>query len=112
MSKIIKALFLIFFILGPTQLTAQELSSNDIFLKLETDLMDAVVSRDRKTMERLFSDSFKLTSSDSSGAIMLKSGYISGSMNPDILTALSYEFKDFSIEEITPDVVIVKSLNS
>lgn len=67
---------------------------------LENRMMQAVADRDSIAMSDLIGEDFLLTSSESSGYLMPKKRYVTGSMNPDVLQVDSFQFHDFNIRFI------------
>lgn len=106
----VKSLMLVLVLLSAwSPALAQDDGLTEKFRRLEIDLMTAVKDHDRTGMETLLSPDYKLTSSDSSGALVSRQGYIAGSMNPDYLQAEEFKFLDLQAEPITADVVLVRS---
>jgi hypothetical protein len=60
-------------------------------------------------MEAMLADGYLLTSSDSDGALLNKTQYINGAMNPNILHTDGFEFLELSAQPLGDDVAIVRS---
>ena len=89
---------------------AEDISDPEAYFRnLEEKLMSAVMERNQTVMEMMIGDDYLLTSSDSNGGLIGKTGYIAGSMDPSILTAEGFEFTSLSVQEIDDDAVIVRS---
>lgn len=66
-------------------------------IELENRMMQAVLDRDSLAMDSLIGEDFLLTSSESSGYLMPKIQYVTGSMNSEVLQVDSFRFHDFNV---------------
>ena len=81
--------------------TNQEEIKNHL-IQLENQMMQAVMDRDSVAMDSLISEDFLLTSSESSGFLMPKKQYVTGSMKSEVLQVDSFRFHDFNVR-VFPD---------
>ncbi|MEP1096044.1 MAG: nuclear transport factor 2 family protein [Cyclobacteriaceae bacterium] len=95
------------------------ISAQSTFLKEDTDafvtlkeisiaFFNAVQQRDSVGMSNVLAKEFTLTSSESNGELMGRTGYVRGSLNPDILKVVSFRLYDFKIRTYD-DMAIVQS---
>ena len=71
-------------------------------IKLENQMMQAVMDRDSVAMDSLIGEDFLLTSSESNGFLMPKQQYVTGSMNSEVLQVDLFRFYDFRVR-VFPD---------
>lgn len=77
-------------------------------IEREHAMMRAVQERDSATLDLVIGDEFTLTSSESSGQMLRKPGYITGSLDSSVLAVDSFRFHDFDID-LYGEVAVVRS---
>jgi hypothetical protein len=115
MKKLItRLLFITSCLITSFSVTAQSTflaEDNEVFKTLKNlsvVFFEAVKERDSVGMAQSLAEEFTLTSSESNGELMGRTGYINGSLNPNILKVVSFNLYDFKIRRYN-DMAIVQS---